>query len=60
MGTGSQPALTNGAFSENMVNVLLNFEIKEVVNLSQVLIFSYSHRVDLDLDWTENPVSFSL
>ncbi|XP_052416326.1 intermembrane lipid transfer protein VPS13C isoform X1 [Carassius gibelio] len=30
-GTGSQPALTNGAFSENVVNVLLNFEIKEVM-----------------------------
>uniref|UniRef100_A0A673N380 Vacuolar protein sorting-associated protein 13C-like n=1 Tax=Sinocyclocheilus rhinocerous TaxID=307959 RepID=A0A673N380_9TELE len=31
VGTGSQPALTNGAFSENVVNVLLNFEIKEVM-----------------------------
>ncbi|XP_059386008.1 intermembrane lipid transfer protein VPS13C isoform X5 [Carassius carassius] len=30
-GTGSQPALINGAFSENVVNVLLNFEIKEVM-----------------------------
>ncbi|XP_048040237.1 vacuolar protein sorting-associated protein 13C isoform X8 [Megalobrama amblycephala] len=31
LGTGSQPALTNGAFTENIVNVLLNFEIKEVM-----------------------------
>uniref|UniRef100_A0A9J8B4Y8 Vacuolar protein sorting 13 homolog C n=1 Tax=Cyprinus carpio carpio TaxID=630221 RepID=A0A9J8B4Y8_CYPCA len=31
VGTGSQPELTNGAFSENVVNVLLNFEIKEVM-----------------------------
>ncbi|XP_016128718.1 vacuolar protein sorting-associated protein 13C-like [Sinocyclocheilus grahami] len=31
VGTGSQPALTSGAFSENVVNVLLNFEIKEVM-----------------------------
>uniref|UniRef100_A0A8C1KHE7 Vacuolar protein sorting 13 homolog C n=1 Tax=Cyprinus carpio TaxID=7962 RepID=A0A8C1KHE7_CYPCA len=27
----TQPALTNGAFTENVVNVLLNFEIKEVM-----------------------------
>ncbi|XP_056317504.1 intermembrane lipid transfer protein VPS13C isoform X2 [Danio aesculapii] len=31
VGTGSQPALTNGAFTENVVNVLLNFEIKKVM-----------------------------
>ncbi|XP_067255653.1 intermembrane lipid transfer protein VPS13C isoform X2 [Chanodichthys erythropterus] len=31
LGTGSQPALTIGAFTENIVNVLLNFEIKEVM-----------------------------
>ncbi|XP_051973520.1 intermembrane lipid transfer protein VPS13C-like [Xyrauchen texanus] len=30
-GTGCQPAITNGAFSENVVSVLLNFEIKEVM-----------------------------
>lgn len=29
--TGSQTAITNGTFSENVVNVLLNFEIKEVI-----------------------------
>ncbi|KAA0723284.1 Vacuolar protein sorting-associated protein 13C [Triplophysa tibetana] len=29
VGTGSQTAITNGTFSENVVNVLLNFEIKE-------------------------------
>ncbi|XP_030622717.1 vacuolar protein sorting-associated protein 13C [Chanos chanos] len=29
--TGSQPAITNGEFSENTANVLLNFEIKEVM-----------------------------
>ncbi|XP_056600170.1 intermembrane lipid transfer protein VPS13C isoform X4 [Triplophysa dalaica] len=28
---GSQTAITNGTFSENVVNVLLNFEIKEVM-----------------------------
>ncbi|KTG38308.1 hypothetical protein cypCar_00041632 [Cyprinus carpio] len=31
VGTETQPALTNGAFTENVVNVLLNFEIKEVM-----------------------------
>ncbi|XP_067298462.1 intermembrane lipid transfer protein VPS13C isoform X5 [Pseudorasbora parva] len=31
VGTGLQPALANGAFTENVVNVLLNFEIKEVM-----------------------------
>lgn len=34
VGTGLQPELTNGAFTENVVNVLLNFEIKEVINLT--------------------------
>ncbi|XP_065123827.1 intermembrane lipid transfer protein VPS13C isoform X1 [Paramisgurnus dabryanus] len=29
--TGSQAAITNGTFSENVINVLLNFEIKEVM-----------------------------
>ncbi|XP_021333517.2 intermembrane lipid transfer protein VPS13C isoform X4 [Danio rerio] len=31
VGIGSLPALTNGAFTENVVNVLLNFEIKKVM-----------------------------
>ncbi|KAL1271436.1 hypothetical protein QQF64_030452, partial [Cirrhinus molitorella] len=31
VGTESQIALTNGAFTENVVNVLLNFEIKKVM-----------------------------
>ncbi|TRY56689.1 hypothetical protein DNTS_012966 [Danionella cerebrum] len=31
MGTGSQPALINSTFTENVVNVLLSFEIKEVM-----------------------------
>lgn len=34
VGTETQPALTSGAFTENVVNVLLNFEIKEVIKLS--------------------------
>ncbi|XP_051507279.1 intermembrane lipid transfer protein VPS13C-like isoform X3 [Myxocyprinus asiaticus] len=31
VGAGCQPAITNGSFSENIVNVLLNFEVKEVM-----------------------------
>ncbi|XP_057184501.1 intermembrane lipid transfer protein VPS13C-like, partial [Triplophysa rosa] len=31
VGMGSQTAITNGTFSENVVNVLLHFEIKEVM-----------------------------
>jgi len=65
VGTGLQPALTNGAFTENVVNVLLNFEIKEVINLTYVLICICLAVITPDLltrnlVWSENPVPFYL